>query len=202
VRQKLYLFLLSLTVILDSCSHTLKPIDYVHYVEDPKNGLHPSHVQQPFLFSLQYKPLDYVALQEIRQLQVSEGQLEDEKRSFGTLQYFTFRISSTDSTKDVLNVQTTSDKDYSQRQNYFDFYLQRDIKLIENGDTLPCRLFHCVRSYGLTPYSDFVLGFDNPKDKRGSDIKFVYEDKILKSGTISFLITQNSMKHIPQIKTD
>ena len=198
----LRLFLAILILFSASCSHTLKPVEYVHYVEDVKNGLHPIQEKQPYVFSLQYKPLDYVALEELRQAEVSSEELKKEIKSFGAMQYFTFRISTTDSTKDALKVNKASDKESTERQNYFDFYIQRDLKLIEGSDTLPCRLCHCVRGNGLTPYNDFVLAFDHPKKVVNGDLTFIYEDKILKTGTVTFLIAQSSINHIPQLKTD
>jgi len=202
VKHILYFYFICLIFFVCSCEHQeLKPLDYVQYIENPKNGLHPTIEKIPFVFSLQYKPLDYVALEELRQPNVTYNQLKEEKKSFGNMQYFTLRISTTDSTNDVLKTGTSSKEDYSKRQNYFDFNIQRDLKLIEYGDTLPCRLCHCIRSYGLAPYSDFVLAFDGQLKDDG-DIKFIYEDKMLKTGLVTFVITQNSITNIPKIKTD
>ena len=198
--NKVRLLFALVVLVMTSCSHSLKPVDYVHYVEDSKNGLHPWQEKSLFLFSLQYKPLDYVALEELRQQQVTSQQLKQEKKSFGTMQYFTLRISTKDSSNDLLKTGTKTAQEYSKRQNYFDFIIQNDLKLIEGGDTLPCRLCHFVRNYGLTPYGDFVLGFEQPKNE--SDLKFIYNDNILGTGPVTFLIRQSSIDHIPQIKTD
>jgi len=193
--------LICFSLVVVSCHHSLKPIEYVKYVEDNKNGLHLKQTRQQFIYSLQYKPLDYVALEELRQEQVTASELQQEKKSFGNMQYFTFRISSSDSTKDILKEGTTTNEEYSQRQNYFDFHIQRDLKLIEDGDTLACRLCHCIRTYGLTPYADFVLAFEgNHKSK--VDMLFKYDDKILNTGAVDFVIKNSSIKNLPEVKTE
>lgn len=182
----------------------LRPRDYLSWMENPNNGMIVSHRISDMSFSVFYKPLDYVALKELDKTDVDLPELTKKREELEGLQYFTLRIASEES-KDLLRAHETSSEDYNLRIQYFSFHMQNDIRLVDGRDTIPCVLNHFERTYGLAPYRDFVLAFDQSENSGQqneiSDKTIIYEDRIFGKGTVKLKVKAQDIKHIPQIIT-
>jgi hypothetical protein len=176
------------------------PAEYVQWVEDEQNGLKAAKTIGDYTFELQYKPDEYVVLRENSVAMPSAQEMRSETASIADMQYFTFRISS-DSGNDLLNDEPESASEYSSRLVYFSSLMQQDISLVENGDTLPCMLFHFERTFGVDTRSTFLLGFPKSKDM-STEKTFIYDDQELRTGTIILNIAGESIQNIPSLKLD
>jgi hypothetical protein len=191
-----------------SCSGTrlsLKPVEYVQWIENTDNGLLVKKVLNKYTFELQYKSLDYVVLKDNfgkiftgKEIKESESEIED-------MQYFTFRISD-EKGGDLLRDDITAVDQFSSRLAYFSNGMQKDMKLIENDDTLSCLLFHFERTYGVDPRSTFVLGFPlGKKDGKGgapaeADKVFLFDDHELGVGSVYITVTASKINEVPFLK--
>ena len=119
----------------------LEPLQYMSWVENKENGLKVEKKIGEITFTLQYKPLEYVALLDLHKEQLNKQELEKKMDEYSSLQYFTFQISA-DTQQELLKKDVKGADDYANRINYFSFEMQKDLKLIENTDTLNCELFH------------------------------------------------------------
>lgn len=183
----------------------LVPRDYAKWIENTNNGLRIEKEIGDYIFDIQYKPLDYAALLEIKKDSVSKQEIEKIKKEMEGLQYYTLKISAKNFSGDILKYKLNDMGNYSKRVEYFSFGMQNDLKIIEQGDTLPCTLHHFERSYGLSPYITFDLGFqdkDEKKEKKESDEKIVYyNDSILGIGPIKIAFKNKDIQNIPRLKT-
>lgn len=186
----------------------LEPAAYVNWVESDDNGLKVSKAIGDFTFTALYKPLEYLALSELRD-SITKKAVEDKVSEYEGMQYFTFRISAKDQQKELLKVNIKSDNEYYNRIEYFSFKMQNDLKLIDGKDTLNCILFHFERVYGLAPFATFVVGFPltkeeekNMKKKTYNDKTFFYDDRVFGTGHIYMTIKEKNLNQIPELITN
>jgi len=98
---------------------------------------------------------------------------------------------------DILSEGIGDESEYHTRLTYFDQEAQSDMKLVENGDTLSCLLYHFERNYGIAPFNNIVMTFPNAKDKTIlNDKLFIFEDNILGLGTIKFKLEKEFLKKL------
>jgi hypothetical protein len=85
--------------------------------------------------------------------------------------------------------------------------VQEDFFLLEGKDTLPCRISHFERAYGLQPKAKIVLAFDKRKtylkktdEKTDSDKTLIFYDKVFGAGIVKLRIEKDVLNSIPQLK--
>lgn len=146
-----------------SCSSALEKESYLEWVQDYENGLHVKKEAGEFIFDLQYMPDDYVWLQ--RQEGI-DGDKEDREK---TLQTYILTVSNRKHETDLVDYIGKSPEEKQRTLYYFSYLFQDDIYLEENGERLPCVLFHFEKPIDLKHSRTFVLGFENPaEDSEGN----------------------------------
>ncbi len=184
---------------------SLEPDGYVNWVEDADNGLSVKKQLNKYTFELQYKPLEYVVLKDNSGKAFTQGEMKKGTNEIGDMQYFTFRISD-EKGGDLLRDDITAVDQFSTRLAYFANGMQKDVKLIENNDTLSCLLFHFERTYGVDPRSTFVLGFPlGKKDGKGgmpsaADKIFLFDDHQLGAGPVYMTVGADKLNQVPLLK--
>lgn len=179
-------------------SEKLLPADYVSWVENLQNGLRVEKTIEDFTYTLQYKPLEYIALMELKKNSITTDELKKTTDNYSELQYLTFRISTTGS-GELLKKKLKNNEEYYHRIQYYSFEMQRDLKLIEGKDTLDCLLFHFERVYGLAPYATFVLGF--PKSGNTNNKTLLYDEKVFGTGKIYLTVQSKNYQKTPSLIT-
>lgn len=186
-------------VLLTSCGkETLAPKEYVKWVEDESNGLRITKQLDNFTFRLQYKPAAYMAIKQTRNT-AGKAELKKEIESFGEMQYYNLTIKAA-SGEELLSEGIGAEEEYYQRLQYYTSMVQDDITLIQGKDTLPCALAHFERNYGLSPENTLVLAFETPKQTNNTiaDRTIVYNDQVLQTGPIQFLISGKDLADLPE----
>jgi len=176
----------------------IAPVAYIQWVENPNNGLNVSKDIGDFQFQLQYKPYEYLAIRELRKTEIEAADLQAKVNKMEDLQYFTFQLGKQNGS-DILKSNIGASGDYSKNIEYLSFGLQRDLKLVEGGDTLACVLHHFERSYGITPTAKIVLAF--PATTTPIAKTFIYDDSHFGFGTVKMAISEQALTNIPKIKT-
>lgn len=195
MQQYKYIGLILLSLSFYACSKKkVNATDYIAYMEQEKNGLKVSKTIGDICYTIQYKTPDYILLKEN-----TNGGSTLAKKDLQEMQYYTLQYSLTDKTKDILKAHLQNGGDYLERSNYFSFGLQEDIYLVDGKDTLPCKLFNYVNSYGLSPKADFVLAFDGKQKKEVEDKLLVIEDNVYGGGIIKLKIEKENIQHIPEL---
>ncbi len=176
----------------------LSPRQYMQWVADKSNGLNVEKRINEFTYGLQYKPLEYVALLDLKKDEISKSELKKKMEEYEGLQYYTFTIS-TDSQQELLKKNLSETNEYYGRIHYFSFDMQNDLKLIDGKDTLDCELFHFERVYGVAPYARFVLGF--PLASGNQDKTLFYDEKIFGAGKLYLTIQAKNNNQLPEVIT-
>ena len=192
-----YHLITTILICLLSVSCTKKKVsglDYIRYIENEDNGLKVSRNIDGIKYSVMYKPVDFVLLKENR-----NDNLKEKREDLIGMQYYTLSYSLITNDKDILKAKLNSKDEYFERVNYFSFGLQNDVFLVDGKDTLKCKLFNYVRSYGLSPRADFIMAFETKTKKTIEDKRIVIEDKIYGGGIINLKIAKKDIENIPEL---
>jgi hypothetical protein len=191
--------ILFLIVSVASCGRrALNPLEYVHYVENPKKGLLIKENVNGLQYTLQYEPVEYVTMREMHALNIDPDTFKMQYQRFKGLEHYTLRIGRR-GIDSILNRQTDTSKLKGAMDSYFDFGIQKDIHLIEGKDTIPCGVCQYEGDMGgIAPYYSFVLGFTASNYK--GDRTVFYKDNLFKSGNVKFNIESSDFNAIPDLK--
>ncbi len=187
-------------LFLFGCNEKSVPsIEYAKWVKDKANGLHQIKEIGNYHFDIQYKPIDFVIVNE-RKGDVSDKEgLEKRKKELEELQYFDVRISTT-SGEDFLKEDIETKEEFYRKQYYFSFDFQKDIKVQEGDSIYDCALFHFERDYDLSGARTFVLGFKRDKSNKVKDKILILDTNDLGVGIIKTRIKEEDIKRIPGLK--
>lgn len=175
--------------------------EYLEWVRDPENGLYREEEIDGLTFSVFYKPLDYVILQELASSGVAIDSFASYKKQYEGLQYFTLTIKSSQDA-DLLKHAITSERNYYQRIDYCSFRMQNDLQLVQGSDTLACKLFHYERTYQVAPYTNFILAFEDnstPNTSLVHDKTLVFHDQAFGRGIVKLKLKANDLNKVPKL---
>jgi hypothetical protein len=187
------------TLFLGACKSELTPKAYVEWIRQPSNGLVTEKQVGDYKFSLQYKPIEYMALQESKGDNLGKGDFEKVKKTYDGVEYYDLKISVKGSDKDMLMHGVQNTNEYFTRAHYMSFQMQKQLSMIAGKDTLPCTIFHFERNYNASPDSHCSLGFDVPKENEANR-KIIYNDEILGLNQVEIELNGKSFSKIPQLK--
>lgn len=192
--------ILSLVVILFSCStsDSLDGKSYLSFIKNPENGLINKKEFKGIIYEAQFKPYEYIVLNEQKKYNLSKEIVEDRKKKLEGMVYYNLRISSTNQT-DILAKNITEKQSYVQRINYLSYDFQSAIQLQTDKETINCGLYHFVHQQGITPYVDMVIGF--PIKSEPITQTLIIDDQVFGNGTIKFHIDKKNIEEIPHLKT-
>jgi hypothetical protein len=201
--KRIFLTVVVLGIVFHSCTKgELAPKEYAEYLRDSKNGLHEVIINDPYKIDIQYKPAQYQAFLEIRNQTSPEKELFKKlTSSFENTIQFTLRISRTDSSS--LIPKDTTEKAY-RLQDYFTYFMKEHISFRTSKQTFPCQIYHHQQSFGISPYEEFLIGFEIPKNTRNEEY-IPSGTLVLKGGFIpdldfEYQLERNDVKKIPQLK--
>jgi hypothetical protein len=187
-------------MILGSCNKGVQPQDYVRYVENPKNGLKVNQEVNGVDYSLQFEPVEYCVMLEKRSFSIPLEVFKEEYNRFKGLEHYTFRINRTSMDSLVNGLGDTSKYKKSVKE-YFDFRIQKDIKMVMGQDTVPCSICQPDANTGISQYYTFSLGFSTKDDSKSqADRIFVYENKILHTNKVTLCVKGKDITSIPVLK--
>ena len=178
---------------------SLKPMEYIKWVEDPENGFLLEKNINEFSYVALYKPGNYSTLVEMAVLEkINEEKFKEVQKTYEGMNYFTFKIACSETKDELLRYKSSSSSEYFNRLEYFSFKAQNDFNLLNGTDTIKCELFHFEGSFGLAPVLTFVIGFSRPEKQLGP-MTLIYEDRIFKNGTIKLLFPKETLSNEPEL---
>lgn len=172
---------------------------YIRWIEDEDNGCCVSKKISDYEFRLQYKPVDYIIINEYKGVLPANEKFDKRKSDLSGMQYYTFEVKN-DKENELMRAGISNETEYFERLEYLTSYMQDDISLVIDNDTLPCHLFHYERNYGVSPWNNFLLGFDNRTSEKSGTRKLIYNDKLLGTGPIMLTIKESDIQSAPQLK--
>lgn len=177
-----------------------EPTDLISWVEDPKNGLRQEKKIEEIKYSIQLKPAEYVLCKEYgKENFKNNDSLQNELKNISESQFYSLRVLIEGFSGEFLKYNMSITDSYEERVKYFAFNMQKDLKLIQGGDTLSCSMFHFERTYNMAPYGNFMIGFPNPKKETAEDRTFIFQDKYFGTGDIKFFFSAEKIKNSPKL---
>jgi hypothetical protein len=186
--------LVLISLLFSGCRRTLTASEYIPFVSDYQNGLHVKKDYQEYVFDLQYIPLEMLALQ--RGIDISDDALKAFKDENSGLQYFTLAISLNDKSMSVLNYKISDIAQRQVKEYYFSYLFEKDIKLEEEGKSLPCKLYHFERNAQAANQIKLVLAFEN-QNQNSEEVRLVISSEEFGSLPIKIKVSKNN---IPALK--
>jgi len=189
-------------VILASCNRGVAPSEYVKYIENPSNGLKVKQEVNGVAYTLQYEPTSYCVMLEKRSFSVPADEFNTEYDRFKGLEHYTFRIDK-NSMDSLVNKLGDTSKYKKGVAEYFDFWIQKDIKMVMGNDTIPCSICQPDANTGMSQYYTFSLGFSTKNESQAesqADRFFIYENKILHTNKVTLCVKGKDVKSIPVLK--
>lgn len=192
-----------LVLALASChpfQDSLSTNAYVQWVENPENGLQRSKRLGELDYVLQYMPVSYQLLRQQRGKAITATLLKSQEEQQGGVEQYRLRIALNRGKADLIKHLAQDPSEEQALRNYFAFGIRQQLRLEQDGKTFPCKLLHFVPNYGLSPYADFIVGFDAPSQK--GDRRIILEENYLNTGILQFEITQQALDLIPELTLD
>jgi len=189
--------------LLYACQKSsLKPSDYIKWVEDEKNGLKKTKVVSSFKATAQYQPKSYIVAKEEHTDDLSKSVFDKRIEELGQMEYFKLELSveSANTKTNITNYNVNDENAFEQRLQYLSFGMRRDIVLVVGLDTFPCLLYHFERSYDLRPSRNFLLAFD-AADKK-TDKTLIINALEFGIGLIKIQFENTTIQNIPNIITN
>ena len=143
-----------------------------------------------FNFSVQYKPLEYIAIMEQRNNASEETVARRTKELKGQSL----------KGEDVLKSGIQEEKEYYNRLNYLSTFLKQDLYIIQGKDTLSPALYQFERNYGLAPYAIAVVAFEEPDSTHKYNKEFIIQDKVFTQQELRLKFNQEQIKKTPTLK--
>ena len=187
-------------LLLFGCNEqSLTSVEYAKWVKDKANGLHQVKEVGNYHFDIQYKPIDFVIVNE-RKGDVSDKEgFKKRKKELDELQYFDVKISLKEG-GDFLKEDIENKEEFYRKQYYFSFDFQKDLKVQQGDSIYDCVLFHFERDYDLSGARTFVLGFKRDKSKEVKDKILILDTNYLGAGIIRTKIKEEDINRIPGLK--
>lgn len=179
----------------------LVPSAYMAWVENAQNGLIAQTTQGELDFIFQYRPLDYIILKEARgsNENLTKKIVKQRKQELEGLEYYTFFIALHNGKKDVVKTLSKGEVEYDKMIRYFAGDLQQDLRLVAGSDTVNCKLFHFERTYGITSYAQFVIGFEPSAFLKDADRTLFFDSDKLTTAPILLTIKKEDINNIPEV---
>ncbi len=200
--MKRILIFSGLGILLLACGRPspVRPDVFIKKVETAGSGLLMKKEIANVMFSVQYKPVDYILSKELMNHSLISSDLEKRRKQLDGYRYFTFRVKGKDE-KDPVRIGTLSQEEYDQKQGYLSSDIQRDFLLVEGKDSVPCSICHYEKTYGLSPFVTLVLAFKDSenRNKEDNELSFLYQDHVFGAGNIWMKISTGDLKDIPTV---
>ena|SRR6266446_1637275 len=153
--------------------------------------------------SAEYLPPLLMALREARSAENLRNNYKGLTKNYEDADYFELTLSKqSSSTKDYLQ-QFFHGEDSSQTafEQYIDFGIQRDIKLLRGRDTLACAYLHREISDALTNKLQYTISFELDKSHENLFDRTIYlNSKNIGLRNVNLLISVDKIRNIPTIK--
>jgi hypothetical protein len=180
-------FVITIIVVIACCSTSVTINEYLKWVEDEENGLLIHDKKSGNDFFLQYQPLEYLAIYNLRNDVISKENINKELNGLKGYYYFKFKIKP--------SAQVNANEDY------FNYEIARQFRLIEGADTLESAFFHLESTRNFSPFLTFMLAF--PKQTSLSkNLTFIYHDEVFGLKELKLNIKRKNLEKLSRLKIE
>ena len=146
-----------------SCSPAILDREaYASYVSNPENGFVKRQDFGAMAVEVFYQPLEYVYLKERKDQEISLQDFDAWKKDRENYEYYIVRLINRQ-VREIAEYKSSGFGDYAEKLDYLVSSFQEDINMVAEGDTIPCKLMHYERNYGLSGNNNFNVIFEKVK---------------------------------------
>jgi len=176
------------------------PSELIKWVKNPENGFVKVRDMGEVQYTLQQVPAAVMVLNGLKKERVKAEEFNRELAEYSGMEYYWLRMEIPGYPNEIAQYGISDHSEYDARIKYLSFDMQEDITMeTESGDQVPCSLYHFERTYNITPYSTFLVGFDKTLLKEG-DKTFVFNDMLFNHGKIKFHWSVSDKKQLPKLE--
>lgn len=172
---------------------------FVTWLSDKQNHLNKEETVSAVSFNIMCLPKESMALIELNSEKYDFEKFKSICAHYEDLTYFKLKIEVAEFAGELLKYNLQSPSEYDQRVKYVSFYMQHDIYLVQNNDTIYPALYEMERVFNTAPFAVAMFGFDNDKFNTSEAFTIVYDDKLFNKGLIKFNYQNNQLIDIPNI---
>jgi RNase adaptor protein for sRNA GlmZ degradation len=155
--RKSYLMMLPfllVVMVLNACKNELTPDQYVSWVENPGNKYLKKKQCDNYIFELKYLPNPY------RMIKNNMDLTSESLEQMENLYYFQLEIIPVRSALDLISLAGGNEKATRERKDYFQFGLEKDIRMIQGKKKVEASFFHMENTYNMKNSRVFHLAFE------------------------------------------
>jgi hypothetical protein len=193
------ILVLALTLTLGSCENRMNGEQYMAFVKQEESGCLKQVAAGSFLYSIQYKPSEYILYSE--GLQVGDSLYDQRKKDLKGTIWLNVAFKLAHGTTTPLKYNVSSYDEYNQRLNYYLGEAAKDVRLVYGARELAPISYHFETNYGLTPQETMVLGFALPDNEPlpTKDFQLALVDKVFNNGIIKATFLSETLQALPAV---
>lgn len=179
--------------LLTGCGErTFTANEFVEYIKNESNNYKLVTVADPLVYTVQYKPVEYVVLSEAENESLTTELFKTRMEELKGYYYFDFVLSPEKKPDNLLNVFKLKDQELI---HYLSYDIKHDFSLINEADTLSPELCHYERS--VSGVYRFSLLYERPLEN--SEFTFVFDDLLTGYGPVKFQFKNNILNNAVQL---
>lgn len=184
-----------------SCRKNMKINDYVKYVNDSNSGLVKKIRVDGFEYKMQYRPYEYIALNEIKFLGNNQNEFEKRIENLKGTAWFNLTFKRIDEMLSPMRYGVSSNEEYQKRLDYYLNHVIKDIWLVYGNDTIHPASYLFENNFNLIAQETMILGFYLPQKELlpSRDMTLSFNDKVFKNGIIKAFYSSKSLGNIPNL---
>jgi len=142
-------------------------------------------------FNVQYRPIDYMLLNELEEdKSYDKNQIDTLRKSYGSSKYFLLEVGIDDEdmtiNEDMTRLMINNYKEFQELITTLAFDMKSKVSLQLGEDTYEPSIYHFERGYELGYKQRFVFAFAIPSESDKSEFTFVFDDDLFDSGINKF----------------
>jgi hypothetical protein len=176
----------------------MQPREFAKWVDNEQHDLKHEKVIGEMKYSIRFNPASYMAMIELKNEDITSEKWSEALSHYSDMEYYKFTIEMPGASGELMQQNLSSSQEYTQRLEYYSFAFANDIKMVCNGDTIPCGLSHFERTFNVAPKTSFLIAFT----KQSSDMErtLIINDRVFGKGRIKFLFTPSDLNNHPKVQ--
>lgn|GEM_PF-897290 len=176
------------------------PSEFVAYIKTAEH-LNKTKTIGDVQYQITHLPKEYMASNEIRDDNVAQSVFDSIRNTYDGVEYYMIKIEVPGAGMELAKINLSYQAEYEERIKYLSFDMQNNLKAItDDSSEINCTVYHFERTYNITPYSTFLIGFPDEKLKSSKFRTVVLNDNLFNNGLIKFKLSLDQLLNTPILK--
>ena len=182
---------LAIVCMLTSCTNEPRTLgEYSAWFDDADNGYIKNLNIKNLTFSVQYRPIELMMLNDLVGVQPTASNLDSIKGTYGESEYFLFTVGPGEkfenASGDLIKNYSHDYGSYASIVKDFSFRASDHVQIVVDGDTLTPTLHHYEQGFELGAQQRILFAFQPAAPFDNANVQFIYDDEIFGAGRLKF----------------